>query len=73
MYPVQYGTGVGEANVVEVFRVSPEDATLLTRGARRGARPRRKLAGTALMSFGAVHTIDGWRNNDMLWGVWTEA
>ena len=66
MYPVQYGTGVGEANVVEVFRVSPEDATSLI-NERAAGETRRKLAGTALMSFGAF--IDrGWRKNDMLWG-----
>ena len=66
MYPVQYGTGVGEANVVEIFRVSPEDATSLI-NERAAGETRRKLAGTALMSFGAF--IDrGWRKNDMLWG-----
>jgi len=65
-YPVQYGTGATEANVVEVFRVSPEDATSLI-GERKAGENRRKLAGTALMSFGAF--IDrSWRKNDMLWG-----
>jgi hypothetical protein len=65
-YPVQYGTGVGEANTVKVFRVSPEDATSLI-DERRTGENRRKLAGTALMSFGAF--IDRtWRKNDMLWG-----
>jgi patatin-related protein len=63
-YPVQYGTGAGEANEVDVFRVSPEDATALMdeRGSGRS-----KLAGTALMSFGAF-LDEGWRRNDMLWG-----
>ncbi len=65
-YPLQYGTGVGEANIVDVFRVSPEDATALINERAPGER-RRKLAGTALMSFGAF--IDpAWRKNDMLWG-----
>jgi hypothetical protein len=65
-YPIQYGTGVGEANVVEIFRVSPEDAKSLI-DERAVGETRRKLAGTALMSFGAF--IDrGWRKNDMLWG-----
>jgi len=64
-YPVLYGTGVGEANEVDVFRVSPEDATALM---DERASPRRsKLAGTALMSFGAF-LDEGWRRNDMLWG-----
>jgi patatin-related protein len=63
-YPVVYGTGAGEANEVDVFRVSPEDATALVdeRGSGRS-----KLAGTALMSFGAF-LDEGWRRNDMLWG-----
>src|SRR5205085_3113310 len=47
-YPMQYGTGVGEANTVDVFRVSPEDATALINERAPGER-RRKLAGTALM------------------------
>ena len=65
-YPIQYGTSVGEANIVDVFRVSPEDATALIDEQKVGEH-RRKLAGTALMSFGAF--IDpAWRKNDMLWG-----
>ncbi len=63
-YPVLYGTGVGEANEVDVFRVSPEDATALMDERASG---RSKLAGTALMSFGAF-LDEGWRRNDMLWG-----
>jgi patatin-related protein len=64
IYPVQYGTGVGETNAVEVFRVSPEDATALIDERRQG---RSKLAGKFLMSFGAF-LDEGWRKNDMLWG-----
>ena len=63
-YPVQYGTDVGEANIVDVFRVSPEDAVELMNERKTG---RRKLAGTALASFGAF-LDEGWRKNDMLWG-----
>lgn len=63
-YPVQYGTGAGEANVVDVFRVSPEDATAILNQRESG---RQKLAGTALMSFGAF-LDEAWRRNDMLWG-----
>ena len=63
-YPVEYGTGAGEANVVDVFRVGPDDATALV-DQRRSSRC--KLAGTALMSFGAFLAED-WRKNDMLWG-----
>lgn len=63
-YPLEYGTGVGEANKVDVYRVSPEDAVELFDERKTG---REKLAGRALMSFGAF--LDrGWRKNDMLWG-----
>lgn len=65
-YPVQYGTGAGEASVVEVYRVSPEDATSLI-DERRTGETRRKLAGRAVMSFGAF-LDQRWRKNDMLWG-----
>src|SRR6266566_3255957 len=64
-YPVQYGTNSGEANVVHVYRVSPEDAPLIMEE-RAGAK-REKLAGRALMSFGAF-LDETWRKNDMLWG-----
>lgn len=64
-YPVQYGTGAGEANVVNVYRVSPEDASALME--ERPGGPRDKLAGRALMSFGAF-LDERWRRNDMLWG-----
>jgi patatin-related protein len=63
-YPVEYGTGAGEANVVDVFRVSPEDAVGIFNQRKSG---RKKLAGTYLMSFGAF-LDEGWRRNDMLWG-----
>ena len=63
-YPVQYGTDAGEANIVDVFRVSPEDAIAIVDQRRSN---RRKLAGTYLMSFGAF-LDESWRRNDMLWG-----
>ena len=65
-YPVQYGTGAGEASVVEVYRVSPEDATSLI-NERGHHETRRKLAGRAVMSFGAF-LDQRWRTNDMRWG-----
>ena len=64
-YPVQYGTGAGESNIVQVYRVSPEDASALME--ERAGGPRDKLAGRTLMSFGAF-LDEGWRRNDMLWG-----
>jgi len=71
-FPIAYGTDVGEANVVEVIRISPEDAVNLI-NERREQRDspdgtgRRKLAGTALHHFGAF--LDRtWRRNDIMWG-----
>jgi patatin-related protein len=71
-FPIAYGTDVGEANVVEVIRISPEDAVNLI-NERREQRDspdgtgRRKLAGTALHHFGAF--LDRtWRQNDIMWG-----
>jgi patatin-related protein len=65
-YPVQYGTGAGEASVVDVFRVSPEDAEMLMKEPAEKSEGA-KLAGRSLMSFGAF-LDESWRRNDMLWG-----
>jgi patatin-related protein len=65
-FPIQYGTGAGETNVVDVFRVSPEDAKNLV-DERASDPDATKLAGRAVMSFGAFFD-ETWRRNDMLWG-----
>jgi patatin-related protein len=63
-FPILYQTDVGEADVVEIIRISPEDAPSLIDEKRSG---RRKLAGTALHHFGAF--LDrSWRQNDIMWG-----
>jgi patatin-related protein len=79
-YPMLYSTGVGaETDVIDVFRVSPEDATALidenhpvdregqkvTGGA--AGRSVRKLAGTTLGNFGAFFERK-FRVNDIMWG-----
>ena len=64
-YPVQYGTNSGEANVVHVYRISPEDAPSIME--EPAGAIREKLAGRVLMSFGAF-LDESWRKNDMLWG-----
>jgi patatin-related protein len=81
-FPILYDTDVGEADAVEVIRISPEDATSLIderaemkeiegneAQSRKpsGRRPRRKLAGTTLRNFGAF-LDDSWRKNDIMWG-----
>lgn len=59
-FPLFFGTEVGESDVVEIIRVSPEDAPSLRPGSQ-------KLAGTKLGNFGAFF-VRGWRENDILWG-----
>jgi patatin-related protein len=81
-FPILYETDVGEADAVEIIRISPEDATSLIDeraevqqtgseqsrpGKASGVRPRRKLAGTTLRNFGAF-LDDSWRRNDIMWG-----
>jgi patatin-related protein len=71
-FPIFYEANVGEAEVMEVIRISPEDATSLIdeRKERRDSydgKGRQKLAGTALHHFGAF--LDPvWRQNDIMWG-----
>ena len=64
LYPIGYGTNIGEAAVVDVIRVSPDDATSIIDESVTG-KP--KLAGAKLGHFGAF--LDAvWRRNDILWG-----
>ena len=68
-FPIFYETDVGETDVIDVFRISPEDARSLVQERDDRGRPtgRRKLAGTALHNFGAF--LDRvWRQNDIMWG-----
>lgn len=71
-FPIFYGVEEGESDVVEVIRISPEDATKLINERREKKTSadgigRRKLAGTALHHFGAF--LDRtWRQNDIMWG-----
>jgi len=68
-FPIMYGTDGGESDVVEVFRISPEDAPSLIDERAESKKPngRTKLAGTSLHHFGAF--LDRvWRQNDIMWG-----
>jgi patatin-related protein len=62
-FPIVYETDVGEADAVEVIRISPEDATSLV----DGQNAPKKLAGTVLRNFGAFLETS-WRKNDIMWG-----
>src|SRR5690349_12505911 len=71
-FPILYGVEEGESDVVEVIRISPEDATTLINERKEqkdspDGTGRRKLAGVALHHFGAF--LDRtWRQNDIMWG-----
>ena len=64
-FPLQYGSGAGEADPVDVIRISPNDAqTLVYQPTEKGAG---KVTGSWFMHFGAF--LDRiWRENDMMWG-----
>jgi uncharacterized protein DUF3376 len=61
IFPVFYEASVGEAELCEVYRISPCDAVSLV------DKKHRKLAGTGLFHFGAFLSRD-WRQNDLTWG-----
>lgn len=62
--PLTFQTDLAEADEIEIFRISPCDATSIVDERSEGVR---KLAGTALGNFGAFLEAE-WRDNDMLWG-----
>ncbi|HLO13180.1 MAG TPA: patatin-like protein, partial [Anaerolineales bacterium] len=63
-FPITYATPIGESDVVDVYRISPEDAAGLF-SVEKNKRP--KLAGTKLGNFGAFFKKE-WRQNDIMWG-----
>jgi len=65
-FPIFYEASVGEAELCEVFRISPRDATSII-DESAPTEKRRKLAGTALFHFGAFLNRE-WRQNDLMWG-----
>jgi predicted acylesterase/phospholipase RssA len=66
VFPIFYEASVGEAELCEVFRISPRDATSIL-DENDPVERRRKLAGTALFHFGAFLNRQ-WRQNDLMWG-----
>ena len=63
-YPIMYDTGIGEADAIDIIRISPEDAKQLIDERKTGCH---KLAGSSLGHFGAFLARQ-WRENDILWG-----
>ncbi len=74
-FPILYSTGVGEeADIIDVFRVSPRDATALidekpqfNEQGEKVKEGKSKLAGTTLSNFGAFFERK-FRINDIMWG-----
>ena len=68
LYPLDYLAGIPEKQLIETFRISPEDATLgLSSKFNDGERLKHKLAGDSLKAFGGF-LKKSWRANDLLWG-----
>ena len=64
IFPITYGTDVGDLMEAEVVRISPEDAIAIQNESNT-RRP--KLAGASFGAFGAfLERV--WRRNDILWG-----
>src|SRR5262249_12428040 len=68
-FPIFYETNFGESDIIDIIRISPEDARSLVQERDDNNRPtgRLKLAGAALHHFGAFFDRV-WRQNDIMWG-----
>jgi patatin-related protein len=65
VFPAQCDGVEGEGCLIEIYRISPLDAVRLrTKSDPSGEN---KLAGAALMAFGAFLSEE-WRTNDIMWG-----
>jgi patatin-related protein len=63
-FPIMYATPISESAVVDVYRISPEDAAGLM---SEKQDKKTKLAGTKIGDFGSFFKEE-WRHNDILWG-----
>lgn len=68
LYPLDYLAGIPEKQLIETFRICPEDAKLgLSSKFNDGEGLKQKLAGDSLSAFGGF-LKKSWRANDLLWG-----
>jgi len=65
-FPMLYGSDAGETDVVEIVRISPEDATSIV-DERGSGFQKRKTRGYRYSHFGAFLDRQ-WRSNDILFG-----
>jgi patatin-related protein len=63
LYPIQFATGLGETNPVEILRISPLDAD----APKEIEGSARELYGMRLGHFGAFFD-QSWRGHDIVWG-----
>lgn len=68
LFPLDYLAGISEKQIIETYRISPEDARYgFSTFIKRGKRLEQKLAGDSLLAFGGF-LKQSWRENDILWG-----
>jgi len=64
LYAFEYLADIHEKDLIEIFRIGPEDAKL---GLGASKKSDEKLAGDQLRAFGGFFK-KSWRSNDILWG-----
>lgn len=64
VYPYEYLSDIQSEDLIEIARISPEDAQ---RGFGKGKNLEERLAGLQLGAFGGFFK-KSWRSNDILWG-----
>ncbi|MBI5944874.1 MAG: patatin-like protein [Chloroflexi bacterium] len=61
-YPFLVANELGEADIVDIWRISPDDSKSF-----EGEKFEQKLGGQTLVNFGAFFKME-WRENDIMWG-----
>ena len=64
-YPLMVANNLGEADVVDIWRISPNDSMVFD--PKKEEKYKQKLGGQTLVSFGAFFKKE-WRENDIMWG-----
>ena len=67
LFPILFGTPLGETDNVEVVRISPHDASACAAPIERIPPGRHALRGTAVGNFGGFFDRE-WRRHDLTWG-----
>lgn len=67
VFPIIFGTNLGEFETVDIFRISPKDAGSVPNVPQLNKKASAKLKGSSLMAFGGF-LDQTWRLSDMLRG-----